>query len=103
MSRTPALRELRRNLPQNVVILPTAARRQVEQRWNDVTRAAKQELIASQAVKFPYQLPFWREANRQAQSLELRAGVPTFDPTNPAHLRAWEAFFDFAHRQSDKE
>jgi len=103
MSRNPSLRELRRNLPQNVVILPTAAQRQVEQRWNDATRAAKRGLIANQAVKFPYQLPFWREAERQAQSLELRPDVPPFDPTNPAHLRAWEAFFDFAHRQSDKE
>jgi hypothetical protein len=25
----------------------------------------------------------------------LRAGVPQFDPNNPAHLRAWEALFDF--------
>ena len=26
----------------------------------------------------------------------LRADVPPFDPTNAAHLRAWEAIFDFA-------
>lgn len=25
----------------------------------------------------------------------LRSDVPPFDPTNPAHLRAWEAIFDF--------
>ena len=25
----------------------------------------------------------------------LRADVPPFDPTNPAHLRAWESMFDF--------
>ncbi len=25
----------------------------------------------------------------------LRADVPAFDPRNPAHLRAWEAMFDF--------
>ena len=25
----------------------------------------------------------------------VRADVPPFDPTNPAHLRAWEAIFDF--------
>lgn len=24
----------------------------------------------------------------------LRADVPAFDPTNDAHLRAWEAMFD---------
>jgi hypothetical protein len=29
----------------------------------------------------------------------LRAGVPPFDPTNPAHLRAWEAIWDFAQRE----
>lgn len=25
----------------------------------------------------------------------LRDGVPPFDPMNPAHLRAWEAIWDF--------
>jgi hypothetical protein len=25
----------------------------------------------------------------------LRADVPPFDPTNPAHLRAWENLFDY--------
>ena len=25
----------------------------------------------------------------------LRPDVPRFDPTNPAHLRAWESMFDF--------
>ena len=25
----------------------------------------------------------------------LRPDVPPFDPTNPVHLRAWEAIFDF--------
>jgi hypothetical protein len=25
----------------------------------------------------------------------LRSDVPPFDPNNPAHLRAWEAIFDF--------
>ena len=29
----------------------------------------------------------------------LRPDVPTFDPTNPAHLRAWEAIFDFGRAQ----
>ena len=31
----------------------------------------------------------------------LRADVPPFDPSNPAHLRAWEAIFDFG-RASQK-
>jgi hypothetical protein len=26
----------------------------------------------------------------------LRADVPPFDPNNPAHLRTWEAMWDFA-------
>jgi hypothetical protein len=26
----------------------------------------------------------------------LRADVPPFNPNDPAHLRAWEAMFDFA-------
>lgn len=25
--------------------------------------------------------------------MKLRAGVPSFDPTNPAHLRAWETIW----------
>lgn len=31
----------------------------------------------------------------------LRLDVPPFDPTNPTHLRAWEAIFDFG-RASQK-
>lgn len=31
----------------------------------------------------------------------LRSDVPAFDPSNPAHLRAWEAIFDFG-RASQK-
>lgn len=26
-------------------------------------------------------------------SMKLRAGIPAFDPTNSAHLRAWEAIW----------
>ena len=33
-------------------------------------------------IPFPQPLP------------RLRDDVPPFDPTNPAHLRAWEAMFD---------
>ncbi len=32
----------------------------------------------------------------------LRSDVPPFDPSNPAHLRAWEAVWDFG-RQSLKK
>jgi hypothetical protein len=34
-------------------------------------------------------LPFPEPAPR------LRSDVPPFDPSNPTHLRAWEAIFDF--------
>lgn len=32
----------------------------------------------------------------QPRPRPLRADVPPFDPSNPAHLRAWEAMWDFA-------
>lgn len=109
--RIPSLRELRRKRPANVVILPTAQERQVQQRYNEAARQAKRDLRAGQSVTFPFKLPGVREAERQAQalslslSLELRADVPPFDPGNPAHLRAWEAIWDFGKRSwpSDRE
>lgn len=93
--RIPSLRELRRHRPANVEILPTAAERKVEQRWNAAARQARHDLRAGQSVTFPFLLPGVREAARQAQSLELRPDVPPFDPGNPAHLRAWESIWDF--------
>jgi len=33
-------------------------------------------------------------------SMKLRAGVPSFDPTNAAHLRAWEAIWSIGERDS---
>jgi hypothetical protein len=30
-----------------------------------------------------------------ARQPRLRSDVPPFDATNPAHLRAWEAMYDF--------
>lgn len=30
----------------------------------------------------------------------LRADVPPFDPSNPEHLRAWEALFDLGKREA---
>jgi hypothetical protein len=105
MKRTPSLRELRRKCPANVVILPTAPARQVQQQYGQAYAKAKLELIASQPVAFPDILPAVREAERRAQSSELRADVPPFDPGNPAHLRAWEAIWDMGrrHRQPDAE
>ena len=96
MNRTPSLRELRRKRPANVAILPTAAERQIQQRHGRFYGKAKRELVASQAVVFPYQPPWAREDERQA--LALRADVPPFDPSNPRHLSAWEAIWDFGKR-----
>ncbi|WP_310534645.1 hypothetical protein [Novosphingobium sp.] len=110
MKRTPSLRELRRACPANVVILPTAPARQVQQHSGRAAERrahmmARRELIASQPVAFPFKFPGERERERQEQSLELRADVPPFDPSNPRHLRAWEAVCDFSKRpwRSDKE
>ena len=30
----------------------------------------------------------------------LRGDVPPFDPANPAHLRAWEAIWDFGQMEA---
>lgn len=98
MRRAPSLRELRRQLPANVAILPTAAARQVQQKFGREYGQAKRELVACQPVAFPYKPPWTRQAEREAQSLELRADVPPFDPSNPRHLRAWEAIWDFGKR-----
>lgn len=105
MSRTPSLRDLRRECPANVAILPTAPARQVQQQYGRAYGDAKRELIASQAVAFPYVPPWSRTYEREAQSLELRADVPPFDPGNGAHLRAWEALWDMRRKptKSDSE
>ncbi len=99
MARTPSLRELRRARPANVVILPTAPARQVQQQYGRAYGKAKRALMASQSVTFPYILPYVREAEREAQEPELRADVPPFDPRNPLHLRAWETIWDMGRRQ----
>lgn len=103
MKRTPSLRELRRKLPANVVILPTAPDRQVQLHFGRAYGPAKRALLASQSVAFPYQLPATREAERLAKSLELRADVPRFNPRNPAHQRTWESLWDFGQRLLDKD
>lgn len=97
--RTPSLRELHRTCPANVAILPTAAARQVQQQYGRAFVQARGELAASQPVAFPFKFPGEREAERQAQSLELRADVPPFDPGNAAHLRAWETIWSIGQRQ----
>jgi hypothetical protein len=98
VKRTPSLRELRRDCPGNVDILPTAPARQVQQNYGRAYGQAKRSLIASQSLTFPYKPPWVREDERQLQSLELRPDVPPFDPGNPRHLRAWEAIWDFGNR-----
>ena len=32
----------------------------------------------------------------------LRADVPPFDPSNPAHLRAWEALWDWGQMEANR-
>lgn len=105
MARTPSLRELRRNCPGNVAILPNAPARQVQQEYGRAYGRAKRELIASQAVAFPYEPPWSRAYEREAQSPELRADVQPFDPGNPRHLRTWEAIWDAARKpwKSERE
>ena len=105
MVRLPSLRELRRDCPGNVAILPTAPARQVQQRYGRAYGQAKLELITTQPLAFPYQPPWVREAARQVQSLDRRADVPEFDPRNSAHLRAWEAIWDAGRMpwRSDRE
>lgn len=103
MARTPSLRELRRACPENVAILPTAAARQVQQPCGPARAKARRELAAGQAVAFPYKPPWIRREEREAQSLELRADVPPFDPSNPRHLRAWEALWEAANRRWQPE
>ena len=103
MARVPSLRELRRACPANVAILPSAPARKVEQRYGLAFVAAKRQLVASQAVAFPFKWPGERAQERQAQSLDLRADVPPFDPNNAKHLRMWEAIWDIGNRELGSE
>lgn len=57
-------------------------------------RPRKPAGLPGKIIPFPQPLP------------RLRADVPPFDPTNPAHLRAWEAIFDFGQaelRRKDRQ
>lgn len=53
-----------------VVKLPTAARRQVPQRWNKHTRAAAMELRGNHAGRFPHMRPEEREVAHLADFME---------------------------------
>lgn len=105
MVRTPSLSELRLQRPANVAILPSATERQVQQRYGRAYAKAKREMIASQAVAFPFKFPVERQAAQRGNDPNLRADVPPFDPRNPCHLRAWESIWDMgqAGLNRDKE
>jgi hypothetical protein len=66
MMRSPSLRDLRRNLPENVVILPTAAPRQVQQGSNKAGRAERRALRDAQTTRFPHKQPGVRQAEKRA-------------------------------------
>ena len=63
---TPSLRDIRRNASENVVVLPTAATRQVQQPYNKAGRAARLALRAQQAETFPYKAHGVRQAEKRA-------------------------------------
>lgn len=62
----PSLRQLRANLPDNVVILPTAAPRQVQQPQNRAGRLARQVMREQAGGRFNFKFPTMREAERRA-------------------------------------
>lgn len=59
-----------------VVKLPTAARRQVPQRWNKHTRAAAMDLRSDHAGRFPYMRPEEREVAHLADYMEANPLTP---------------------------
>lgn len=59
-----------------VVKLPTAARRQVPQRWNKHTRAAAMELRSDHAGRFPHMRPEEREVAHLADYMEANPLTP---------------------------
>lgn len=60
LPRTPSIRELEARPRPNVTVLPTAARRQVEQRTNRPAREARKALRAEMVSRFPYRHPHIR-------------------------------------------
>lgn len=65
----PSLRQLRSNLPENVVILPGAATAQVQQPCNKVGRAAREAAREGQRQSFPYKMPGVRQAEKRAVAI----------------------------------
>lgn len=59
-----------------IVKLPTAARRQVPQRWNKHTRAAAMNLRSDHAGRFPYMRPEEREVAHLADYMEANPLTP---------------------------
>ena len=72
----PSLRQLRANLPENVVILPTAAPRQVPQPTNRDGRLARHALRELSADHFAYKDPGLRKAERRAAILRNAGKTP---------------------------
>lgn len=69
MHRTPSLRELRCDLPENVVILPTAPSARVQQPCNKKGRAARDAMREEHRESFPYKMPGVREAEKRAAAI----------------------------------
>lgn len=69
--RRPSIRELERDRPPNVAVLPTAARRQVPQHGRAVWEA-RQAMREAQGNRFGWRLPLpgEREAERRAEALQ---------------------------------
>jgi predicted ABC-type transport system involved in lysophospholipase L1 biosynthesis ATPase subunit len=69
MRRVPTVQQLRQKAPANVVVLPTAPLRQVQQPCNKAGRAARAALRKDQVRHFPHKFPGTREADRRAAVL----------------------------------
>ena len=69
MERLPSLRELRRHLPDNVVILPSASPTQVQQHYNQAGKAARQAVREAQPLSFPHKYPGVRAAEKRAATI----------------------------------
>lgn len=76
MNRAPSLRDLRRNRPDNVAILPTAAPRQIYQQWNKDTRAAKRALLEANPWPGERLFPGQREAIKRAEAISGAKQTP---------------------------
>lgn len=73
---TPSLRQLRGKLPENVVILPTAPDRQVQQNYNRASRAAKLALREAQPWPREFIDPRRRECLKRAEVINSVKQTP---------------------------